>query len=38
MGVEMNQATEMINGLKGAVPIVIVDEEEEVILKKIDAR
>jgi hypothetical protein len=38
MEVKVDQTTEVMDDLKGAAPIVIVDEEEKVILRKIDTQ
>jgi len=38
MEVNVNQTVEIMDDLKGTAPIVIVDEEEKVILRKIDTQ
>lgn len=38
MEVKIDQNVDIIDDLKAAAPIVIVDEEEKVILRKIDSQ
>jgi hypothetical protein len=38
MEVKIGETVDVMDDLKEAAPIVIVDEEEKVILKKIDAQ